>query len=131
VRERVRMDQILGIVGHHDIEPAAVMFLKEQHALIDPVQAVGFRSGAVVGTDGQMDIREARFQFANRFEGRIVVRIGAYKEMIVIVVDGGDIVLHHSTNDDMFMPQRHEDGDLLFRFRLSGAARMPGIGGRA
>ncbi len=91
-----------------------------------------------MGADGQVNVGEPRLQFANRVERGIVVRIGAYKEMIVVVIDGGDIVFHHSADHHMLMPQRHEDGDLFFRagvghmrlargfFRSVNAALQPG-----
>ena len=48
--ESTRMDQVFGIVRDHDIELNAVVFFKEQHALIDPIEAVGFGGGTIVRT---------------------------------------------------------------------------------
>ena len=87
--ERLGMDQILGVVRDHDVKLSAVVLFKKQHALVDPVEAVGFGGGAVMGADRQMDVREARFQVADGVERRVVVRVGSNKEMIVIVVNGG------------------------------------------
>ena len=53
------MDEILGIVRDHDVETRGMMLFEKQHALVDPVEAVGFGSGAIVRADGQMDLRKA------------------------------------------------------------------------
>jgi hypothetical protein len=44
--QRFRVDHVLGIVRHHYVEPHRMPLLVRQHALIDPVEAVGFRRGA-------------------------------------------------------------------------------------
>ena len=99
---------------------SAVMLFEKQHALVDPVQAVGFGSGSIMRADRQMDVREARFQIADGVERRVVVRVGADKEMIVAVVDGGDVVLHHARDYGVLVPQRHEDGDPFFLAAAAG-----------
>ena len=38
--------------------------------------------------------------------------------MIVLVVDGGDIMLHHAGDDGVLVPERDKDGDGLSRGRL-------------
>ena len=118
------MDEILGVVRDHDVEAGAVVLFEKQHALVDPVEAVGFGSGSVVRADGQMDVREAGFQIADGVERRVVVRVGSDKEMIVAVVDGGGVVLHHAGDDGVLVPERDEDGDGLFASRSVAPVRL-------
>ena len=49
------------------------MLFEQQHALVDPVEAVGFGGGSVVRADGQMDVRKAGFQIANGVERWVVI----------------------------------------------------------
>ena len=47
VRQRIGVDEVFGIVRHHDSKRSQMLF-KQQQALEDPVEAVGFGGGAVV-----------------------------------------------------------------------------------
>src|SRR6202042_1483477 len=58
--ESAGMNQILGVVRDHDIELNAIVLLKKQHALVDPVETIGFGSGAIVRAYRQMNVWKAR-----------------------------------------------------------------------
>jgi hypothetical protein len=73
-----------------------------------------------VRADGQVDVAESAFELADGIQGEVVVGVSANEEMIVGVVDGGDIVLHHSGDDGVFMPEGDENRDALF-----GGNRLP------
>ena len=79
----------------------------------------------------QVNVREARLQIADRVERWFVVGVGADEEVVVVVVDRGDVVLHHAADDGVLVPQRHEDGDLFFRaagvrLRFAACVIFPG-----
>ena len=97
-----------------------LVLFEQQHALEDPVEAIGFGGGAVVGANGEMNMRKACFKIAHSVERRIVVGIRTNEEVVVVVVDRGDVVLHHAADDGVLVPQRHEDGDLFFRLDATG-----------
>ncbi|MGD0616673.1 MAG: hypothetical protein ABSB67_03330 [Bryobacteraceae bacterium] len=118
--ERVGMNQVLGIVRHHDFEAHLVMFLEQQHALENPVQAVGFGGGAVVRANRKVNVTEPLLESANGFERRVVVGICADEEIVVAVANGRDVVPHHAANDAGLLPERNENRDPLF---ASGGAR--------
>ena len=124
------MDEVLGIVRHNNVEMegllGALMLFKQQHALVDPVEAVGLRRGSIVRADRQMNMRETGFQIANRIEGRVVVGIRANEEVIVLVIDGGAIVLHHPGDHTVLVPERDED-----RNRFLAKLWASGYGARA
>ena len=66
----------------------------------------------------QMDVRKARFQIADGVECGVVVRVGSNEEMIVTVVDGCSVVLHHAGDDGVLVPQWDKDGDVFFNASL-------------
>jgi hypothetical protein len=113
-RKCLGVDEILGVVRDDDVEGRGVVLFKKQHALVDPVEAVGLGGGSVVRAYRKMDMREAGFQVANRIQRGIVIRVGADKKMIIAVVYGGGVMLHHAGDHGVLMPQRDEDGDGLF-----------------
>src|SRR5580704_11822331 len=121
------MDQILGVVRDNDVETCTVMFFEKQHALVDPIEAVGFGSGSLVRADREMDLRKAGFQIADGVEGAVVVRVAANKEMIVLVVDGGGVVLDHPSDNGVLVPERYKDRDVLFAVLFG--AQGPGRAG--
>ncbi len=91
------MDEILGIVRNRDIETRGMVLFEKQHALVDPVEAIGFGSGPIVRADRPDGHAESRvFEITNHVQRRVVVRVGSDKEVIVAIVDGGGVVLHHS-----------------------------------
>ena len=57
--QSVGVDHVFGIVRQNHVEADAVLFLVEQHALINPVQAIRLRCGAVVRAYGEMHVRDA------------------------------------------------------------------------
>ena len=122
------MNQVLGIVRHHNFEANLVLFLIEQHALVDPVQAVRFGRGPIMRTDSQMHVGKTRLQFADGVQRGVIIGISANEEVIVVVVDGGHVVLHHPGDHLVFVPQRYKDSDVFLQarftwFRLRFAAR--------
>jgi hypothetical protein len=112
------VDQVFGIVRGHHVETDLVLLFEQEHALVDPVEAVGLGGGAVVRTDRQMNVGKASFQLADSVQCWLIVGVGADEEMIVVVIDGGDVVLHHARNDLIFVPQRHEDRDVFLNWAL-------------
>jgi len=70
-----------------------------------------------------------RFSFANGFQGVIVVRIDADKEVKICVADGVEIMVEHSACNRVFLPKRNEDGYTLFR--KGGDAKVAGGPGRS
>ena len=111
----LRMDQVFGVVQHHDVEPDSVPLLMDQHPLVDPVQAIGLRGRAVVGTESEMNVGKPRLGLAHCIRRQLVVGIGANEEVVVGVADGRQIVLEHLADDPVFAPQRDEHRDALFR----------------
>ena len=112
------MDQILGIVCHDDFEANLVMLLIEQHPLKHPVQAVGFGSGTVVRADSEVHVGKTRLQFADRAQRGIVIRIGANEEVVIVVIDRGDVVFHHPGDHLILVPQRHKHRNVFLNVRF-------------
>jgi hypothetical protein len=125
------MNQVFGIVRDDDIELNAIVLLKKQHALIDPVEAIGLGGGAVVRAYREMNVGKARLEVANGVERRFIIGVRPDEKVIVVVVDGGYVVFHHAADDRVFVPQGHEDGDRFFvprepnRLGLSLAKAFP------
>ncbi len=111
----LRMDEVLGIVDGDDLEARRVLLLVEQHPLIDPVETIGLGGRTIVRADREVDVREPRLQFAQRVQGRFVVRISAGKDRVLFVPDGREVVFEHGADHPMLVPQRDENGDLLLR----------------
>ena len=107
------MDQILGVVHHDHLEPHRALPLIGQHALVDPVEAIGLGGGAVVRAERQMHLRKARLGLADGCDGGAVVRIGAGEDGVVPVLESAYVVLDHFADDTMLAPQRDEDGSGL------------------
>jgi hypothetical protein len=116
------MDDVFGVVHRHDIEADRVLPLVAQHALVDPVQAVGFRSGTVVRAEGQVYLGEARLGPADRRHSGAVVGVGADEERVVPVLDGSHVVLEHLADDAVLVPQGKEDRGALLG--LAGPRRV-------
>ena len=66
-----------------------------QHALVDPIQVVGFRGGPVVRADGEMHVAVEVFHFPNRCLRQSVIGISAGEIIDIGVPTGGEIVLEH------------------------------------
>jgi len=104
------MDDVLGVVREDHFEADGVLLFEEQHALVDPVEAVGFGCGAFVWNPGEMHIGEAFRGFGYGGESRGVVGIGADKDVVVRVAQRGHVLRDHALDDAMLFPQRNEDG---------------------
>ena len=98
----------------------------DQHLLKDPIQAIGFGCWAVVRDQCEVDVWEARFQFADGVHGRFVVGVGPDEEVKAVVTNGRDVVGDHLPDHGLLLPKGTEDGDGSFRvdgsFRLWGSA---------
>ncbi len=98
------MDHVLGVVRHYDVEPDTILLLVQQHALVDPIQAIGLRRRTVVRADGEVYSRRSHFHPADRLQGAIVVGISAHEKVIILVVDRSEVVVQHALDDGMFEP---------------------------
>jgi hypothetical protein len=98
------MDDVLRIVRHDDVEMHPVLLLHEQHALVNPVEIVGFRGGAVVRAHRQVEVFHVLLGLADGRDRRRVVGIGADEEIVVAVTVGRNIVLHHFLDDAVLFP---------------------------
>ncbi len=113
--QRVGVDQIFGVVRDHHVEADAVILLEKQHALIDPVEAVGLGGRSIVRAHGEMDVGEILFELADGIESRLVVRVRAHEKIVVAIADGTEVMPHHALDHLIFVPERDEDGDALLR----------------
>ena len=120
------MDQVFGVVHHHDAEAHVVPRLVVLHALVDPVEAVALGGGSVVRAGDHVDARMAARLLGDGADGGSVVGIDADKEVVVPVLDGRQIVLQHAADDGVFVPQRDEDGDGTLAGPAHGGVRGPG-----
>src|SRR5689334_16312821 len=109
------MNQILCIVDHNGLEANAVILLEQQHALIDPVQTIGFRGGARMWTLGYVHIAKPGCELCCRLNRRLVVWIHAQEEIVVPIADGGEVMPHHVAYDTGFVPARYKDGRAAFK----------------
>ena len=110
-------------MGDYKVELSRVIFFEEKHALVDPVQTVGLGCRAVVRANCEVYVGKTAFEFAHGVERGLVVGISADEEVVVVVIDGGDIVLDHAANDGVLAPERDEDGDAPFVERLGWQGR--------
>ena len=119
------MDQVLGIVDHHDVETLAAAFFEQQQVLIDPVQAIGLGGRAGMRAQRQMDLRKPPGDRPDRLLGFDVVGIAAREDVIVGITDRSQVVFEHPSDHLVLLPQGHEDGDPLARgiFQLAGTGR--------
>ena len=119
------MDQVLGIVEHHDVENLAAVFFVQQQVLIDPVQAVGLGGRAGMRAQRHVDLRKAIGHRSHCVLGFDVVGVAAGEEMIVGVTDRRQVVFEHPPDHLVLMPQGHKDRDPLARsvFELPRARR--------
>ena len=99
------MDQIFGVVHHHDAETHVVTHLVVFHPLIDPVEAVALGSGPVMRAGSHVDARMAARLLCYRANGGSIVGIDADKEVIIAVLDGRQIVLQHAADHGVLVPQ--------------------------
>src|SRR6185436_14993452 len=81
------MDQVLRVVCNNDLEADADLLFVEQHMLIDPVEAVGFRGGSIMRTHGQVDVRKSSGNGSDSFLRRGVVRVASGEDMELAVAD--------------------------------------------
>ena len=123
------MDQVLGVVDHDGLEVQAVALFVESHVLVDPVQAIGFRGRTVVRANGEVKVGTAGLHLPAFIECPGVVRIRAEKEVVVAIVDGGTVVIHHRADNFVLVPHRHENGGQRLQVMLG--QRPVELGGEA
>jgi len=107
--QRIGVDQILGVMGQNHVEADTVFLFVQEHALINPIEIIGFRSGAAVRNECQMYVRVAFHGLFDRRDGEGVVRIGAEEEFEARILQLRKVVIDHLLDDLVFLPERHEN----------------------
>ena len=111
-----RRDDILGVMQDETGELDPRIALEAQDRVDDVVQAVGLAGGAGAGTD---DFVNVGIMQAHRIDiglGLRVVGVGADKNLVVLVIEGGGCQARHLANDAHFVPGRHHDCQRFFRY---------------
>src|SRR5438477_2919035 len=57
--QRFRMDEVFCVMRQYDLKTGLMVQLKQQHALENPIEVVGFGGRAVMRTQRDMDVGEA------------------------------------------------------------------------
>src|SRR5271167_893458 len=103
------MNEVLGIVGNHDLEPLSVLFLIETEVFVYPVEAVGFRSGPIMGAEHQVNVRKTVRHRANRLLRCAIIWVRAGENDIVLVADRAQRMFEHSLDHRVLPPQGQQD----------------------
>ena len=120
------MDQVFRVMQHHDAETHAMARLVFLHALVDPIEAVAFGSGAIVRARDHVHGGVLACLLGDGAHGWKVVRIDADKEVIVPIAEGRHVMLQHPSDDRVFAPKRYKDGDGTLAGPAKGGVRGPG-----
>ena len=102
--QRFRVDHVLGIMRHYHVEAHAVPLLVRQHALIDPVEAVGFGCGPIVRAEGQVYTRKLAGGFADGGHRLPIVGVRADEELRRVKHRGRDVSPQHAADHGVLMP---------------------------
>ena len=113
--QRLRIDEILGVVRHHDLKADALSGLVAFHGAVGVVQAIALGCGAVGGANGEVHPRVAAGRRAYGADGGPIIRINTCENLILAVANHGEIALQHLGDDALFAPQRHKNGDTALR----------------
>jgi len=115
----LRMDQVLGVVNDDDVEAHGALPLVLQHALIDPVEAIGLRCRAIVRAERQVDLLEAGLGLPNGGHSLMVVGISADEHAVIAVLHRAQVMLEHLADHAVLVPQGDENGGAFLRWRLA------------
>ena len=117
------MNHVLGIVGDDDFETNIVGLFVGKHVLENPVEAIRFGSGAIVGAYGEVHATISCLQVADLTKRWFIVRVCADENLIVAVQDRRGVLLNHARDYGVLMPKWNEDCDRLLRLRQEFGAR--------
>ena len=83
------MNQIFCIVKNYRIEADVAVVFEPQHLLISAVQAIRFRRRPRMKAACNVNITEFAGQPFGSFNGVLVIRVNAQKEIEVAIANGG------------------------------------------
>jgi hypothetical protein len=113
-----------------------MLFLEKEHALVYPVEAVRFRSGAAVRTQREMNVGMPLHGLTHRGERGGVIRVGSDEKVDTGIAEAREIVIEHVLDDAVLLPGGHVDrhaawgsgGELTVIRGAGGAKLKPGKG---
>ena len=85
-------------------------------------RAVGFRGGAVEGSESELDVGMVGDDAFDGTLGAGVVRISPDKPVVVPVANGREVMFQHPGYDERLVPARHKDRNRSFG--LAGGRRL-------
>jgi len=120
-------------VNHDHLEADAVGGFILEQAIEDRIQAIAFGGGPGVRHQGEVHAGRAAGGLGHRCAGKRIVPIRAGEEIIIGILDSGQVAFQHPPDHAVLFPQRNQNGDpaLGNADRLRGrrpAAAAPALG---